>query len=451
MSDNGYSKDSSRINEIFACLLEEYDLPKLTKKFPSVREIRTAFRCGQNTATAVLNMLAEHFHFKRIPRSKSRLSLDVSGACGSSVWNDFLYQKRQCTIVIPQASAFCWQPLIEEYNKEHRRPLKLHLICHLEEYSDIIDSGEADLLLLPNHPATIGINGGISRFMDLSGIADKFAPEHLHPAAMIRDQENNLRGIAPALVPKLVIFHKELSALPEERMNIFDLPEILGKIKNANSALRYAAIFDSYLNFFSNCGLDIPALLNGAPGEKELCRKAIELFHKLYSEKLVPANSELLDFGCPSFFSCETAMMESYYSKIPRSCESRYRFDLSPAKPGIPYTVISEALVVCPGSIRYEQAWEFIKYVLTPPAQQMLLARMNGFSVLNGLKPLGMPRIIYDLFAPALKNAVRCSYENLMTPARFRFFESGIDRLIKYGGDLNSFLDDLKKQYSGGN
>ena len=442
-------KDSSRIHEIFACLLEEYDLPKLTKKFPSVREIRTAFRCGQNTATAALNMLAEHFHFKRIPRSKSRLSLDVSGACGSSVWNDFLYQKRQCTIVIPQASAFCWQPLIEEYNKEHRQQLNLHLICHLEEYSDIIDSGEADLLLLPNHPATIGIDGGVSRFMDLAGLADKFAPELLHPAAFLRDPEGCIRGIAPALVPKLVIFHKELSGLPEKRMDIFDLPEILGRIKKENSGLRYAAIFDSYFNFSWNCGLNIPALLTGDPAELEVFCHAVGLFHKLYSDKLVPANSELLDFGCPSFFSRETAMMESFYSKIPRSCESRYRFELSPAQPGRPYTVISEARVVCPGSIRYEQAWEFIRYVLTPPAQQMLLSRMNGFSALTGLKPLGMPRMIYDLFSPVLKSAVRCSYENLMTPARFRFFESGVDRIIKYGGDLNSFLDDLKKQCKG--
>ena len=79
----------------------------------------------------------------------------------------------------------------------------------------------------------------------------------------------------------------------------------------------------------------------------------------------------------------------------------------------------------------------------------MLLSRMNGIPVLKGLKPLRMPREIHDLFSPVLKNAVRRSYENLMTPARFRFFESGIDRLVKYGGDMNSFLEDFKLQCRG--
>lgn len=446
---NSRRRDSSRVNEIFACLLEEYDLPKLKKKFPSVREIRTAFRCGQNTATAVLNMLAEHFHFKRIPRSKSRLSLDVSGSCGDSVWNDFLYQKRQCTIVILQASAFCWQPLIEEFNKEHSKPLKLHLICYPEEYDAIIDSGEADLLLLPNHPCTIGISGGSSRFMDLSGLAEKFPLELLHQAALIKDREKNIRGIAPALVPKLLISHRELNALPGRQMDIFELPEELEKIKKANPALRYAAIFDSYLHFFCSCGADIPSLIAGDKSELEKCRRALELFRKLCSSQLVPANSELLDWGCSSFFNRETAMLESFYSKIPRSFNDRYSFELSPARAGLPLPVISEALVICPGSIRYEQAWDFIKYVLTPPAQQMLLARMNGFSVLKGLKPLGMPAGIHDLFAPVLKSAVRPSHEELMTPARFRFFESGVDRMVKYGGDINSFLADFRNQNKG--
>lgn len=443
---NGNSKDSSRVNEILACLLEEYDLPKLKKKFPSVREIRTAFRCGQNTATAVLNMLAEHFHFKRSPRCKSRLSLDVSGSCGGSVWNDFLYQKRQCTIVILQASAFCWQPLIEEYNKEHHRSLKLRLICYPEEFADIIDSGEADLLLLPNHPGIIGIPGGLSRFMNVSGLADKLSLESLHQAALLRDRDEGIRGVAPALVPKLAMFHKDLKSLPGRQMDIFDLPGELEKIKKANPSLRYAAIFDSYLHFFCNCGVDVPGLLVRESREFENCRRALELFRDLYTRRLIPANSELLDWGYASFFQRETAMLESFYSKIPRSFSERYCFELSPACPGKPLPVISEALVICPGSIRYEQAWDFVKYVLTPPAQQMLLARMNGFSVVDDLKPLGMPDEIYERFAPVLKNAVRASYENMITPARFRFFESGIDQLVKYGGDINSFGEDFRNQ-----
>lgn len=446
---NMNNKDSSRINEIFACLLEEYDLAKLMEKFPSVREIRTAFRCGQNTATTVLNMLAEHFHFKRTPRCKSRLSLDLSGSCGETVWSDFLYQKRQCTIVILQDSAFCWQPLIEEFNKEHHHPLKMRLICHIEECDGLIDSGEADLLLLPNHPATIGIAGGLSRFMDISGLANNLPLASLHQAAMIRDRENIIRGIAPALVPKLLISHKKLNALPQKQMDIFELPAELGKIKKANPLLQYAASFDSYLHFFCNCGLDIAGLLDGAETESRLCFRALELFRSLYKRQLIPANSDLLSWGYVSFFNRETAMVESFYSKIPRSFGNRYRFDLSPAAPDLPLPLISEALVICPGSVRYEQAWDFIKYVLSPSAQQMLLSRMNGIPVLKGLKPLSMPREIHDLFSPVLKNAVRRSYENLMTPARFRFFESGIDRLVKYGGDMNSFLEDFKLQCRG--
>ena len=327
--------------------------------------------------------------------------------------------------------------------------MKLRLICHLEEFNGLIDSGDADLLLLPNHPSTVGIEGGLSRFMNVSGLADKLPLESLHPAVLLKDRENGIRGIAPALVPKLLISHRDLNALPEKQMNIFDLPGELEKIRNANPALRYVAIFDSYLHFFANCGFDISRFLTGEARELKKCFQALELFRTLYNDRLIPANSELLNWGCPSFFNRETAMLESFFSKIPRSFGSRYRFGLSPVSPGLPLSLISEALVICPGSIRYEQAWDFIKYVLSPSAQQMLLSRMNGISVLNGLKPLGMPAEIHALFAPVLRNAVRCSYENLMTPARFRFFESGIDQLVKYGGDMNSFLEDFKNQCKG--
>ena len=140
-------------------------------------------------------------------------------------------------------------------------------------------------------------------------------------------------------------------------------------------------------------------------------------------------------------------MIEPFYSKIPRAGSDRYRFALSPAAEGVPYTVISEVMAIPPGSIRYEQALNFIKYVLTPPAQQLLLSRMNGFSVLNDLKPLGMTSLIYDTFAPVLSRALRSPCEDMITPVNYRFFESGIDRLIKYGGDLSRFVNDLAGQF----
>lgn len=439
-------KDSSRINEIFSCLLEEYDLPKLTKKFPSVREIRTAFRCGQNTATTVLNMLAEHFHFKRIPRSKSRLSLDVSGTLGISVWNDFLYQKRECTLVVPQTSAFCWQPMVDEYNKHHRFRLKLQLICHLEEYFDIISGGSADLLLLPNHPVLTGIPGGLSRFMELDALIGNFPISNFYNSTFLRDADGRCRGIAPALVPKLLIAHNEISGMPEEALTVSTLPSLLQNIKQRNPELDYSAIFDSYINFFGNCGLDIAALAQDCRSELDKWKYYIDLFKTLYNGKLVPAISELLDFGYPHFFNHKTAMMESFYSKIPRSSEQHYSLRPCPVETGVAHSVISEILVICPGSIRYEQAWEFIKYTLSPPGQQLLLSRMNAFSVLPNLKPIGMPQAIFDMISPLLAHAVRRPCDNLLTPELFRFFESGIDRLIKYGGDVESFLYDFKQQ-----
>lgn len=442
---NSSGKNSTRAQEIFNCLLEEYDLPKLTKQFPSVRKIRTAFRCGQNTATEALNMLAEHFHFKRIPRSKSRLTLDLSE--GVSVWNDFLYQKRQCTVVMDQATAYYWQPVIDAYNQEHPSALKVRLICHLGEYAQIIDSGEADLLLLPNHPAVVGIKGGVSRFMELPGFDGEFLPGALHPAALVRDPEGAVRGIAPELVPKLLIFNKNLAGLPEKQMDIFELPQHLKKIKELNPGIRYSALFESYWGFFSNCGLNIAALPEKEESAIKCCSNAIELFRTLYKEKLVPAISDLLDFDYSLFFNGDAAMIEPFYSKIPRAGSDRYRFALSPAAEGVPYTVISEVMAIPPGSIRYEQALNFIKYVLTPPAQQLLLSRMNGFSVLNDLKPLGMTSLIYDTFAPVLSRALRSPCEDMITPVNYRFFESGIDRLIKYGGDLSRFVNDLAGQF----
>ena len=445
------SRKKRRPEEIYRCLLAQYDLPHLTAKFPSVREIRTTFRCGQAAATAALNRLAEYYHFKRIPRGKSRLSLDFSNAGTNFTWYDFLYQKRECTIVFQQHIAFCWQPIVEEYNREHpNRPIRSHLVCHEEEFQSLASDSSIDLMLLPNHPAIVGLWKGLQGFKELTPLAKSLPKQNYYEAMFLYDTAGQLRGIAPALVPKLLFYNQYAGRLPEKGLPLKSLPGFLRKIKQKHPELLYAAIFDSYLNFFANGGLDPVESLAHHFKDFRKWEKMADFFRALYQEKLVPSISDLVNCNCgyPLFANGQTAMVELYYSKIPRFMEKGFiDFTLPLRAPGVSCSVVSEVLGICHGSIRYEQAWDFIEYVLQPRIQQLLLNRMNAFSILRGLRPLHMPESVYTRLEPMLHQAVRRTSDNIMVPQLFRCFESGIDYVIKYGTSIQNFLEDFLTQY----
>ena len=438
-----------RQEEIYRCLLAQYNLPQLTAKFPSVREIRTSFRCGQAAATQALNRLAEHYHFKRTPRGKSRLSLDFSDADRKFSWNDFLYQKRECSIFFLQDVAFCWQPIVEAYNREHpNRPIRSQLVCHVEEFRPLMAESAIDLVLLPNHPALVGLRKGLQVFKELTPLAKSLQRQNYYESMFLYDGSGHLRGIAPALVPKLMFYNHCAGRLPENGLKMKELPTVLKTIKQQHPELLYAAVVDSYLDFFANCGLDPAVSLANGFSDIENWKKQVEISRRLYQEKLVPSVCDLVNYGYHFFADGQAAMMELYYSKIPRFMENGFiDFSLPPRAAGVAYHVISEVLGICQGSIQYEQAWDFIEYVLQPRIQQLLLSRMNAFSILRGLRPLHMAESVYDRVEPMLRQAVRRSSDNIMTPQLFRCFESGMDSLIKYGGSTEHFLKDFQMQY----
>jgi hypothetical protein len=440
---------SKREEELFQCLLLQYNLKQLTARFPTVREIRSLFRCGQPAATAALNRLAEYYHFKRVPRSKSRLTLDLSQSDGRIIWDTWQYQRRECSIMFSQDVAFCWQPIVDEYNKIHpSTPIRTHLVCYMEEFRTLENDSPVDLVLLPNHPKLCGLNQGLSIFKDLTQLAKKIPKQHYYDSTFLHDRNGQLRAIAPALVPKLWVVNGDLTPVPEKDLTVRELPGLLSKIKKENPSLRYAAAFDSYLGFFSCCGLD-PArsMIEGFKDRKQW-ENALELFRKLYRKNLVPSVCDLINSGYPFFADRQLAILELYYSKIPRFQEKRtFDFILPPRNGNTQHNIISELLGICHGSIRYEQAWDFIVFTLQPPIQQLLLSRMNAFSVLKGLKPCRMEESLYRRISPVLGSAVRRESDHVMTPALFRCFESSVDSLIKYGGSIQLFQEDFLNQY----
>ena len=443
------SRKVLRSEEIYRCLLVQYDLPQLTKKFPSVREIKDTFRCGQNVATEALNRLAEHYHFKRTPRGKSYLALDISGISWKNVWHDFQYQKRECTIMLSQDIAFCWQPVIDEYNRTHpSTPIRTHLICHVEEFRLLSTNASVDLVLLPNHPCLIGLKG-FSGFKNLTQLAQTLPCKDYYKSMFLYDSAGQLRGIAPALVPKLLFFNKHISEIPEKNITMNNLYPLLRKIKQNSPSLLYAAVFDSYLSFFSYCGLDPARSMKNHFRDWKQWEKRLELFQTMYRENLIPSVLDLVNYGYSFFADHQAAMIELYYSKIPRLRDETYSDFIPPPQIiGAPYCIASEMLGICQGSIRYEQAWNFIVFLLQPHVQQLLLSRMNAFSILRGLKPCHMSESFYRRIEPLLADAVRRESDSIMTPQLFRCFESGMDSLVKYGGSIQHFLEDFQDQYN---
>lgn len=443
--------DSKRAEELFQCLLLRYDLQRLTDKFPTVREIRATFRCGQTVATAVLNRLAEYYHFKRYPRGKSRLALDLSSADRETVWETYQYQRSECSIILLQDIAFCWQPIIDEYNKLHpHRPLRTHLIYHTEEFiSQEQSDTPVDLLLLPNHPALIGFRNGLSGFKDLTQLARDLPVQDYYNTLFLYDKNCAVRGIAPALVPKIWMVKKDMNAhVPKDGFEIGELQSLLRVIKEQDPSLQYGATIDSYLSFFAHCGLDMARSMENGFRDWKRYDQYLKLFRSMYLEGLVPSVCDLINSGYSSFVDHQTAIIELYYSKIPRFRNGiDFEFMLPPRQGNMPYPVSSEVLTVNQSSIRYEQAWEFIVFTLQPHIQQLLLSRMNAFSVLRDLKPCRMEEAVYRRILPMLQNSRRLDSDQIMLPALFRCFESSIDSLVKYGGNIRHFQKDFRNLY----
>ena len=436
------AKKSDRANEIFTSLCENFTQEKLLKRFPTVREIRLSFRCGQGIATEALEMLAEHFHFQR-KKGKEKPTMDFSRF---NSWNHFLRRKKGCIIAFPKVLSFSWTPLIEQFNRTHKHQLIPKAIINSDEYiNEIIAENSADLLILPNHPFILGINRGLKNFIDLEPLTAGIPKEDYYSTMFLKDFQGTIRGIAPALVPKIFYCSKRYQEALSGMHNFSDLPGTLKKIRNRYPEIIYPAVFDSYLHFLCGWGVDL-SVQSDFTDYDSWC-SGIEFLKKLIQDRLIPPVSELIDYGFSMFFSGQTAMMEAFLVSIPdENPNNKYFIRPRLCNDHVPYAVSSEVLTICEGSAQYEQAWDFIQFTLSARIQQMLVCRMNAFSVLKNLKPIKMSHSVFELFRPILENARRDPYENWLTPKRFHCLEFQIERLIKYGGSIKRFLADLKRE-----
>ena len=432
---------SSRANEIFASLCETFTQKELVKKFPTVREVRKSFRCGQNVATEALELLAQHFHFCR-QKGKAKPVLDFSQF---NSWNDFLGRKKECFIALPKELAICWLPLIENFNINSKSHITPRVVVHSEEYNGLIAEGSVDLVILPNHPTVLGINGGLKNFIDLEPFVSALPHEKYYPAIFVKDLAGVVRGIAPDLVPIIMWGNRKYNDCLKDLHYISDLPEVLREIKRTFPEVKFPAVFDSYLNFLCSWGIDPFVSVQNGFSDHHNWECCINCLQQLVAEKLIPPVSDLMNYGFSMFFNGESAMTETFLALVaPDRYNDKYFIRPRLVNKGVQHTVSSEVLAICEGTPMYELAWEFIKFCLSPRMQQQLLGRMNGFSVLKGLKPLKMNDDIYNNIASVLEHSRRDAYENWLTPRKYRSMEFQIDRLVKYGGDIKRFFEGLQ-------
>jgi hypothetical protein len=151
--------------------------------------------------------------------------------------------------------------------------------------------------------------------------------------------------------------------------------------------------------------------------------------------------------GVRWFESGQIAAREIFHSAVRHFMEFCPEFDLlpMPAAAGVGRSVFSEFFSICTSSINYSTAWDFIMFALSRPIQKFLIEANTVMPVKRHLRPPHLTSEQFNVFAEVLNNS-SMRPEDYYLPVQLRLIiETGVDRWIKFNGDIEEFLLDLEK------
>ena len=421
---------------------------------PSLRELQRSYTAGQQTVTAALRHLAETRSISCSPRRKARLyqASSVSDGNQHSSSRSGWMPHHDATVVLGLDCILApvWQTVIERFNENASRPVRPHYAKNLSELTELVRHGGVDFALFHVNPISQGVLETTLPFVELKEFIKTIDAKKFYPPFRIVDPDGRNWGISAALSSVVIFGNRKLAPLPCEDFTWPDFLPYLREIKNSRTGLLYPFAFNGYSTFLMHEGVK---MVDPDTGRLALSGEnfagALQLLKDILEEGIAPLYSETYHdrSGLRWFENRQIASREAFHSHIKDFMTFYPDFDLLPipVRKGVKRSIYSEFFSICAGSIYYNTAWDFIKFVLSPAIQQYLSTENTMMPVLRGLRPPHLSQEQFEVFSDTLDESVPPPEEYFLpVPVRL-IIETEIDRWIRFGGCIDEILRDAEK------
>lgn len=445
-----------RAREIFLDLCVQTDRLPSGSPLPSIRELQKKYTAGQGTVTNALKYLAASRSLSHTPRKRTRLT---PSSVKSLPPDEADYTIRHERSVQGTSLAFmgylrdAWEPVVAQFNQTHREKISIRYAQTLKELVSFALNAEADFILFHTHPVISEAIPDTQAFVSMTSLCASLDRELYYPSAFLQDPAGRLWGIAPNIVIPALFYNPRYAAPPEKNLSWNEFWSGLDTIARNHPELAYVFSFDGYMHFLFNSGV---RFVHPKTGKVEFDPASFEkplLFLKqITGKRLAPLVSESFygGYGRSMFFEEKIAICQRAHStgrifqqNLPACVPHPYPFAENSMT-----SAASEFFSICMHSLNYETAWKFIEFALSPDIQRKMLHAGHSIPSLRNLRPEGMDEKCFELFVDYI-NRTGSRPEDYLFPLGARLIlEAGIDRWLRFGGNMREMLADLEKSCS---
>ena len=426
---------------------------------PSLRELQRKYSAGQQTIVNALKLLDKNDKLVRIPRKKVKVTASKAVNSPHNLWVNITppwISKSQSTDVVlamNQAQVAIWQPIVDRYNQESSRRIKIVPHYDLNSIAANDAGGKCDFALFGTNPITLGIIRNTSLFMDMRELVKEIELNEVFNSAFVRDPKLRIWGVAPSLTPAVIFRNRRIDASPclnvADDWDWIEFREYTERIRKSKPELPYVYSFYGYMNFLFHNGC---ALIDADTGMVKLdfenMVEPLKYLRDMVKNKIIPLYSDIYNrdvFG-KLFSTDKEAMWESGSNNVGIVSKTVKDFDILPVPvaENCKRAIYSEQFSIMADSMNYNICWDFIKYSLSAEVQQYLADLSVNFPVRRDIRPKHFSVKQFKFMTNYIERCKR-RLEDYYIPFQSRFvLETGVDRWIKHGGKLAATLKDLE-------
>jgi len=346
-----------------------------------------------------------------------------------------------------------WEPVVSLFNQTHREKVSIRYAQTLEELASFAINAEADFILFHTNPVLSEVIPDTQAFVSMTALCSSIERERYYPSAFLNDPFGRLWGIAPTIIIPTLFYNPRYAELPEKNLSWDEFFHSLDDVARNHPELKYVFFFDGYMNYLFNCGVK---MVNPKTKKVEFnivsFEKPLLDLKRITGKNRAPLVSESFyaGYGRSMFLEEKIAVCQRSYSngrtfqQILPSCVPH---PFPSAANCMPSTA-AEFFSICMHSLNYETAWMFIKFSLSPEIQQKIPHAGHSMPSLRDLRPEGMDAGRFKLFEEYIGRTGSKPEDYLFPLGARLILEAGIDRWLRFGGNMREMLCDLEKSCS---
>lgn len=441
-----------RARDIFLDFCLQVDRLPFGSALPSVRELRSRYSAGQVTIQKVLKCLEKYRDLERGPRRKTHIADPAAKKHHSIYGAGALFpgknMTRETTLVMVDFLRDKWEHVIVEYNRTHTHKIVIRYASSHDEFITLGTNRDVDFVLFHTNPVRNDLAMDLFDFIDMKTLCNGLDSKAFYETTFQRDPADRIWGVSAKTSIPVLVFAEKYCLDSALSLRLEDLVPEMKRLAREFPELEYPGLFDGYIVYLLACGLRMLK-----PGTMKLnfdyaaFREPLICLKKMVDQKLIPLFSDAFynEYGRKLFVNGKIAMGHFWMPALERYQLIPCRYIPMPIAETASAYAWTECFSICMHSMNYNQAWEFIQYILTPEIQRKIASGTDFLPVRRGVVPSKMTEKQFEPFRQYLDRAVEFPEDYIFTGRLRMMMEAGLDRWIKFGGDLKEALDNMEK------